>query len=148
VTVSFAKHYGAAQNDGKKSSEYLSTSDLSDGTYLFKAMKHDASNPGQVVLCDAGAGSIGDIPLGVLYNAPAAGEIAEIAETDNQTWFLLVDSSSTAIAEGDWLKTNASGLGVKTTTSGDWVFARAKRPSSGVNGDKIPVRLVVPHRIR
>lgn len=60
--------------------------------------------------------------VGVLYNRPKSGEAASVV-TDGLA-YVQVDST-TDIAVGDQIAANASGVGIKTTTAGNYVLGLA-----------------------
>jgi len=47
------------------------------------------------------------------------------------------------VTQGDSLKSDSTGMGVSTTTAGDWIGAIAM--ANGVAGQAIPVQTVDPH---
>ena len=104
--------------------------DLSTHQFKFVTVNSSA----QVALAGAGAAM-----AGVMQDAPASGvagsyQIAGVSR-------LVTDGSGTSIAAGDYLKSDASGRGVKTTTNGDEVGAMALEASTAA-GTIIAVQLV------
>lgn len=109
------------------SQSYSAGADLSAKQYL--AVKLTAAN----VVGVAGAG---EKAIGVLQNKPTSGQAATVRELGRTKH--VVDGNAAAIAAGDWLKANAAGKGVKTTTDKDFVYARAEEASTA-DGDVIEV---------
>lgn len=100
-------------------------------TYQYHFMK--LSTTGQLVVCGAG-----DKIIGVLQDTPASGVAGEYFYAGISR--LVVDGNAGAIAAGDYLKADASGQGVKTTTNGDEVGAVAMQASTAA-GDIIAVQI-------
>lgn len=104
----------------------LANGDLSAKQYCF--VKFTASTDGQKVsICGAG-----DKALGVVMNAPVAGEEAEVAKLHGGALLKLAGT----IAAGDSIKPDANGAGVVGAT-GDMCSAIAQE--DGVAGDVISV---------
>ncbi len=113
-------------------SSYAPTSDYSAAaTYQYHFMKLVAA-----VLTICGAG---DAIFGVLQDTPSANMAGSVALEGES--YLVVDGSGTAIAAMDYLKSDASGQGVKTTSNGDEVGAQALEAATTA-GAVIKVRLV------
>ena len=91
--------------------------DLSSSQY--KAVKLDAS--GDVVIAGAGEQAIG-----LLQNAPISGDYAQVAWVGGGG---LVEAGA-AINEGDFLKVDANGDVIATTTATDFVIGRAKQAAA------------------
>lgn len=108
---------------------FKAAGDLS--TKQYTAVKLSAAET--VTTCGAGEAGVG-----ILTNKPAA------AGRPASVWVgvgyakLKVDGSGTAISAGDYLKSDANGLGVKTTTDNEVIIARALEASSA-SGDIIEV---------
>jgi len=81
-----------------------------------------------------------DVPFGVLQNDPKSGETAEIAYADGEITKVVSDGSTTAIAIGDQVGTDASGKAVKKTISGELVLGRALEASSA---DGVIITIVI-----
>lgn len=109
------------------SQSYVAGADLSAKQYL--AVKLTAANT-------VGVAAAGEKAIGVLQNKPTSGLAAAVREIGRTK--LVVDGNAAAIAAGDFLKSDALGKGVKTTTDKDFVFARAEEAST-VAGDIIEV---------
>lgn len=90
--------------------------DLSAKQYYL--VKLDSSN--EVVLAAAATDKI----LGVLSNAPTDGETA-VVRLINSNGTFKVKTAASNISQGARLTSDASGLAVATTTTGDVVFGRA-----------------------
>lgn len=101
-------------------------------TYQYHFMKLDTS--GNLVITGAG-----DKMVGILQDTPASGVAGEVGYAGISR--LVVDGNAAAIACGDYLKSDASGQGVKTTTNGDEVGAIALQASTAA-GDIIAVEIV------
>jgi predicted RecA/RadA family phage recombinase len=76
--------------------------------------------------------------LGVLYNRPRSGEASTVVA--NGIAWVQVDST-TDIAVGDRLTANSSGIGVKTTTAGNYVLGLALAARTSNDVGLIPVLL-------
>lgn len=113
---SFQKH---------RSKSIVSTGDLS--AKIYHAVKLDSS--AQVVIAGAGEG------MGIVMNAPAAGEFAEVALLGGGA---LVELGAT-VAIGAELAANAAGE-IITATSGDIVLGLAM--AAGVDGDIVEIERV------
>lgn len=95
----------------------------SQAKYL--AIESDGTNGDNNVKLGTAGGKI----VGVTRNATSsAGE--PIAYTPLGHIPLQVDGDAGAISDGSWLKSDASGQGVATTTNNDVVFARARAAST------------------
>lgn len=75
--------------------------------------------------------------------AAAAGDIVNV-QTEGET-YLYVNGQSVNIAAGDPLTSTTAGVGVKSTTNGDWIGAIALGPATA-DGVKILVRVINPSR--
>lgn len=103
-----------------------------------KAVKLDGS--GEVVLCGAGASSIGDMATGFADADYAVGQPVSIAVFGGGARAIAAGT----IAAGAQLKTNADGDLVATTTTGDIIAAIADE--AGVDNDVISVRPTPPYK--
>ena len=101
----------------------VAENDLSAAQYKVVEQSSDS----QVDLCDGAA----DHPLGILQNAPTAGQEARVRVLGLSLG--VADGSGTAIVAGDPLKQNGSGVLVKATADGDVVMARARKGTSSAN---------------
>ena len=111
---------------------YAPTADYSAAaTYQYHFMKLVGA-----VLTICGAN---DPILGVLQDTPAANMAGSVALEGES--YLVVDGNVAAIAAMDYLKSDASGQGIKTTTAGDEVGAQALEAATTA-GAVIKVRLV------
>lgn len=101
--------------------------DLSSSQY--KIVKWDTTN-NQVVLCgDA------EKPMGVLMNAPASGEIAEVAVSGGAKVKI---ASTISIASGALASVASAASGVaRAAVAGEWALGTFV--DSGVSGDVIPM---------
>lgn len=81
----------------------------------------------------AGAGERTD---GIIQNAPAVGEFAEVAMAGGGAKLLLAGT----VAAGNFIKSNAAGAGVVASTDKDEYGARAEE--AGVSGDIIAVEVM------
>ena len=70
--------------------------------------------------------------IGILQNKPSAAGLAAVIRLSG-TSKMKVDGNASAIAAGDPLKSNGSGLGVKAATDKDKVLAIAMEPSTVAN---------------
>lgn len=78
---------------------------------------------------------------GVLQDKPKSGEIGSVAVCGSGgITRCIVDGSGTAIAIGDFIKSNGSGVGIQGATDKDRVIGKALAASSAA-GDIIPVDL-------
>lgn len=94
---------------------------------------------GEVIVCDAGTGSIGDdLCLGFVTQDVAAGAEASVAVFGGGG----VAIAAGNISAGDQLKTNADGHVVATTTTGDIIVAIAEE--SAVDNDVFAIRPTPP----
>lgn len=93
---------------------------------------------GEVVVCDAGASSVGDRAIGFVTQDVAAGDPASVAIVGGGS----VAIAAGTIAAGDALKTNADGHLVATTTADDIVTAIAAE--SAVDNDVFAILPVMP----
>src|SRR5262252_3811973 len=111
-------------------------------------------NSFRVVQATAGTGSHGDPPYGISQEgqrridyvagtdsrAAALGEDLNIHGAPAKDVLLMVNGT---VTQGDHLKSDSTGMGVSTTTAGDWIGAIAM--ANGVAGQAIPVQVVAPH---
>lgn len=104
---------------------FLSTNDLS--TKQFYGVSLDASNDNSIVLANAQTLPI----IGILLNAPVAGDAAKVA-LFGPTTFVVAGGT---IAKGASLTVNASGQVITTTTPADQVIGIALEAAS--SGDRI-----------
>lgn len=111
---------------------YPASADYSTAaTYQYHFMKVVSS---QLVICGAN-----DPIYGVLQDTPVANMAGEVAVEGISR--LVVDGSGTAIAQMDYLSSDASGRGVKDTTAGHEIGAQALEAATTA-GAVIKVRLV------
>lgn len=115
----------------KTVSGYKAEGDISASQFC--ALKVGTVANGLVV---AGAG---DQPVGILYNKPSA---------SGQPVELCIDGIAKVayggtVADGDWVKADASGKAVTTTTTGDKVIGKARK--AGASGDTGEVLLDFTH---
>lgn len=99
------------------------TADLSTGPYLFVK----GANANEVAL----AGS-GDVPLGVLQDAPLGTSTAPLPATVRCLGFTRLKAGGT-ISQGNWLKPTTGGTAVASSTDHDIVGAQALEDA--VSGD-------------
>lgn len=97
-----------------------------------------ATKQGYVVKTDSGgkivvAAAATDAIRGVLVNSPKSGETADVALINGNGTFKVKLGGT--VTKDAYLTSNASGLAIATTTTGDRVFGRAV--SAGVSGDVI-----------
>lgn len=116
------------------SRSFKAAADLSAKQHLFVKLDTTANQ-----IAVAGAG---DKILGILEDDPPSGAAGKVRISGGTTK-LVVDGSGTAIAIGDYLKSDASGRGVKTTVDRDKVGAMALAASSAA-GDIIEVLVLPP----
>ncbi len=95
---------------------------------------------GELVACDDGASSIGDRAHGVAYSDAAAGERVELAVAGGGG----VGIAGGTITAGAYLKTDASGHFVATTTAGDIITAIADE--AAVDNDVFAIRPTFPFK--
>ena len=93
----------------------------------------------QVALAGAGG-----FCYGVLQNKPAAAARSAAVQTGGIAPEVESDGSGTAIASGDWVKSDANGRAVKTTTPGDLTLGKALDASSA-SGTRIAVVIIRAH---
>ena len=72
-----------------------------------------------------------DAAIGILQNKPKAGEAATVMHLGRS--YAVSDGSSVAIAAGDWVGPNASGVLVKKATANFSTIGRALTPSAAAN---------------
>lgn len=108
----------------------LASADLSSNQYTLVKLTANS----QLAACGAG-----DAPFGVLQDTPTSGKAGSVMYEGISR--LKVDGSGTNIAPMDYLKSDASARGVKTTTGGDEVGAQALEAATTANAI-IAVRLV------
>lgn len=82
------------------------------------------------------AAGAGEDAIGVVMNAPANGELAEVALFGAGGLVKLAGN----VARGEFIKSDANGAGVKAGTAAD--LANAQAMASGVSGDVVPVMIV------
>ena len=87
---------------------FIANIDMSSDQYKIVKLHTVA---GQVVLAGAGEG------VGVLQNKPEAGQKAQVRIFGLTR--VVLDGSGTAISPGDKIKSDASGIGVRSTTAND-----------------------------
>lgn len=109
---------------------FKSTNDLSTKQYLGVAL--DSSNDNSIVLANAQTLPI----IGILLNAPVAGDAASVAMFGPTT---LIIAGGT-ITKGDRVTVDSSGKAITTTTAADQVIGVALE--SAVAGDRIEIMLV------
>jgi hypothetical protein len=88
----------------------------------------------------AGLGTEGDIPIGILQNAPAVAGLGAMVRLLG-TSKLKVDGNASAISAGSLLKSGADGAGHVTTTNKHKVAAMALEGSTA-DGDIIEVMML------
>ena len=95
--------------------------DLSTKQYYIVEISGDGP---QVDVCDGA----GDLPIGVLQNKPnAAGKAAEVAVSGICK---VISDGTAAIATGETVGTNATGMAIKKSTDADFVLGTALSPSA------------------
>jgi len=105
----------------------LAGADLS--THQYKLVKWDTTN-NSVVLCGSA-----EKPMGVLMNAPASGEMAEVAV---QGGAKVKIASTISISSGALASVASAASGVaRAAVAGEWAFGVFT--DSGVTGDIIPM---------
>jgi hypothetical protein len=82
--------------------------------------------------------------INAAYDADAAAGDMVNVQTDGEC-YLYVNGQSVNIAAGDPLTATTAGVGVKSTTDGDWIGAIALAPATA-DGVKILVRVINPSR--
>jgi hypothetical protein len=116
--------------------------------YPMRFVKIDTTTPFRVLQATAGDKIYGisqegqrriDYVAGTDSRAAAAGEDLNIHGPPAKDVLLMLGGT---VTQGDSLKSDAAGMGVVTTTTGDWVGAIAM--ASGVAGQAIPVQTVDP----
>lgn len=111
---------------------YLAGEDLSAKQYTFVKFSSSAA---RTVVAVSGTS---DVPCGVLMNAPASGEAADVAMLGGGAKLKVAG----AIAPGGRVKTNASGQGVAASADGEWVCAHVDATgANSASGDIVPVVL-------
>jgi len=108
-------------------------------THQFKAVKLTAADT--VGLCSAAA----DTAIGILQNKPKANEAAAVMHLGRTQ--ALADGSGTAIAAGDYLGTNASGVLVKKATA-DFTYIGVALGAATAANVVIDVLLIGPRTFR
>lgn len=103
---------------------FTAGADLS--THQYKLVKFDTTN-NSVILCGNA-----EKPLGVLLNAPASGQIAEVAVQGGAKVKIgtTMSTLSTSVASA------ASGVG-RAAVAGEWAIGTQQ--DTGVSGDLIPI---------
>jgi hypothetical protein len=112
---------------------FKATADLSTSQFCF--VKLDTSNQNQVVIAAAATDQI----IGVLQNAPKAGDVAQVLLLNGNGTTLV--QAAGAISIGAVVTSNASGLAVATTTTGNLVCGVAI-DAAAASGDLIEVALL------
>jgi hypothetical protein len=116
--------------------------------YPMRFVKIDTTTPFHVLQATAGDKIYGisqegqrriDYVAGTDSRAAAAGEDLNIHGPPEKDVLLMLGGT---VTQGDSLKSDASGFGVTTTSTGDWIGAIAM--ASGVSGQAIPVQTVPP----
>lgn len=97
------------------------------GKYKFMSIDVDKADAADIRVERSGAGQQ---VFGISYETTAAA-LRNIGINVRGICFLNVDGNAGTIAPGDYLKSDASGLGVKTTTDGNEVGAVALEDSTG-----------------
>lgn len=105
----------ATQGGSRITESYRASADLR--THQYKVV--EVSGADTVALANAAT----DVGFGILDNKPNLGEAAEVVHLGRTQ--AVVDGSGTAIAAGDWLGPNASGVLVRKATADFSVCARA-----------------------
>lgn len=108
-----------------KAQAFLAGADLS--SHQYKLVKFDATND-QVILCGNA-----EKPMGILMNAPKAGELAEVAIAGG----FKVKVSSNATLGGS-VASGLLGVG-RDAIAGEWAIGIFF--DSGVSGDVVPVKI-------
>lgn len=103
---------------------FLAGADLSASQY--KVVKWDTTN-NSVVLCGSA-----EKPMGILMNAPASGETAEVAVQGGAK----IKIASTMSTIGASVASAASGV-ARAAVAGEWAIGTTQ--DAGVSGDIIPV---------
>lgn len=103
---------------------FLAGADLS--SHQYKLVKWDSTN-NSVVLCGNA-----EKPMGILMNAPASGELAEVAVQGGAK----VKIASTMSTLGVSMASAANGVG-RAAVAGEWAIGTIQ--DTGVSGDIIPV---------
>lgn len=103
---------------------FTAGADLS--THQYKLVKFDTTN-NSVVLCGNA-----EKPLGVLLNAPASGEVAEVAVQGGAK----VKIASTMSTLSGSVASAANGIG-RAAVAGEWAIGTQQ--DTGVSGDLIPI---------
>lgn len=109
---------------------FLSTNDLSAKQFYLVGMDSAADN--SIVLANAQTIQ----PIGVLLNAPVAGDTAEVALLAPTTFII----AGGTITKNDKVTADSNGKAITTTTAADLVIGVALE--AGVAGDRIEVMLV------
>ncbi len=103
---------------------FLAGADLS--THQYKLVKYDTTN-NVIILCgDA------EKPFGVLMNAPASGEVAEVA-VQGGAKVKIASTMSTLLTS---MASAANGVG-RAAVAGEWAIGMIQ--DTGVSGDIIPI---------
>ncbi len=111
---------------------YLASEDLSAKQYTFVKF---SSSVARGVVAVSGTG---DVPVGILMNAPASGESADVAMLGGGAKLKV----GGVVAPGGRVKTTAAGLGVAATADGEWVCAHVDAfGANSASGDIVPVML-------
>jgi len=122
--------------EGMSPTTFTAGADLSALQHTF--VKFDTTTAFQVL----GAGA-GEEMMGVLRNKPASGKAASVDSASGTVVKLKVDGSGVAIVVGDYLKSGAFGVGVKSALDTEKVGAKALQASTAA-GDIIAAMLVSP----
>ena len=113
------------------------------GESLTSSQYHAVYMSSETEVSECDSGSVGKQAIGILLNAPASGEPAEVATFGSLNVLYKVDGNASAISIGDKIKANESnsGIGLKTTTDTD-VYIAIAREASSADDDLIKVDIV------
>jgi len=81
---------------------------------------------GQIAICS----NAGDLPLGIVRNAPAAGGEAAILTVGSNVTAKVVSDGTTPIAIGDTVGTDAAGKAIKKTADAAYIIGIALQASA------------------
>jgi hypothetical protein len=91
----------------------------------------------------AGLGTEGDIPIGILQNAPAVAGLGAMVRLLGTSKLKVNGSVGGGISAGSLLKITAGGIGIVAADAKDVIVAQALEASSA-NGDIIEVMMLQP----
>jgi len=128
---------GGALNINRFVKQGSTATDGRDGNVVIAAVDAAAPIIGIVVSTNPLSGASTQIQ----WNTPAAaGDDVAYANVPGQQVYLVVNGAGSNIAPGDMLTATTAGVGVKTTTDGDFVGAIAAAPAT-TDGATIPVTI-------